>query len=96
MSPAPALGGARLAAEEIFPQPALPRLLGGRTRARRIEGRRREVERIISAHCIDRGVGLQAHRALTAGMRHLALAGRNVPPEIAAAMAELERALGMA
>lgn len=87
--------GARLAAEEILPLPLLPRLLGGRALARQIEGRRRNAERIISTHCIDRSIGVLAHRALTTEVRHLALAGRNVPPAVSAAITELERALGM-
>lgn len=91
-----AVSGARAAAEEIIPMPLLPRLLGGRAAVRQIEAKRRNAERVIETHCVDRAVALLAWHALTGEARRLALSGRSVPSDMLQATTALERALGMA
>jgi len=94
MNPFHESSGARVAAEEIIPMPLLPRLLGGRAAVRQVEARRRNAERIIGSHCVDRSVALQALHALDAEARRLALGGRTVPAEVLEAISALQRALG--
>jgi hypothetical protein len=94
MNESHARSGAHMAAEEIFPMPLLPRLLGARAAIKAVEAKRRSAERIIDSHCIDRGVAVKALHALEAEAMRLALGGRNVPTDLLEAIATLERALG--
>lgn len=94
MDHSPRPSAAHRAAEEIFPLPLLPKLLGG-GRVREVQRKRQAAERVIEAYCLDRAVGVKALHAMTEEARHLALAGRAVSPDMAGAIAALQHALGV-
>lgn len=87
--------GAHAAAAEIFSAPPLPRFWGGARVLKQVEAKRRDAERIIDAHCIDRRLALKALETLSNEERRLAISGRSVPHDLSEVVAELEEALGI-
>ena len=87
--------GAHAAAAEIFPAPVVSRFWGGARALKQVETNRRNAERIIDAHCIDRRLALKALETLSNEERRLAISGRSVPHDLSEVVAEFERALGV-
>ena len=87
--------GAHAAAAELFPAPLVTKFWGAARAQKQFEANRRNAERVIDAHCIDRRLARKALEALSNEERRLAISGRSVPHDVSEIVAELEKALGL-